>query len=77
MTTAAIRRKLHNYLEVADDKKIKAIYTMVEEEIKMGDVEYAPELNRRLAAYENGTEKIVTAAESKKRISKLLKGAKK
>jgi len=81
MTTAAIRQKLHSYLEVADDKKIKAIYTMVEEEIKMGDVAYTPELktelDRRLAAYENGTEKAVTASESKKRISKLLKGAKK
>ncbi|CAN5590521.1 hypothetical protein BH11BAC3_BH11BAC3_21910 [soil metagenome] len=34
MTTAAIRQQLHNYLEVAEDKKLKAIYTMMEEEIK-------------------------------------------
>ncbi len=27
MDTAAIRQQLHNYLEVADDKKIKALYT--------------------------------------------------
>ena len=34
MKAAAIRRELHNYLEVAGDKKLKAIYTMVEEKIK-------------------------------------------
>ena len=39
--------------------------------------ELKAEVDRRLAAYENGTEKAVTAAESKKRINKLLKGSKK
>lgn len=33
MDTAIIKSRLHNYLEFAGDKKIKAIYTMVEEEI--------------------------------------------
>ena len=31
MTTTIIRKKLVEYLKVADDKKIKAIYTMVED----------------------------------------------
>ena len=34
MDTAAIRRQLHNYLEVAEDKKVKAICTMMESGIK-------------------------------------------
>jgi len=81
MKTTAIRQKLHNYLEVANDKKIKAIYTMVEEAIEEAGVEYSDdfkaELDRRSAAYKNGSEKPVTAAESKKRIAKLLTSARK
>ena len=34
MTAAAIRDKLYNYIRVADDKKVKAIYTMLENEIE-------------------------------------------
>lgn len=77
MTTLAIRQQLHNYLEVADDKKIKAIYTMMEAEIKERAIEYTDdfktELDRRQAAYKRGKSKIITAGESKKRIQKILK----
>ena len=31
MNTNAIRQKLPGYLEVADDKKVHAIYSMIEE----------------------------------------------
>jgi len=79
MTSTAIRQKLHSYLEVANDKKVKAIYTMVEEAIEEEGVDYTDEfkaeLDRRYAAYKDGSEKAVTAAESKKRIQKLLKSA--
>jgi len=79
MNTAAIRQKLHSYLEIANDKKIKAIYTMVEEAIDEAGVvytdEFKAELDRRQAAYKDGSEKTITAAESKKRIQKLLKSA--
>ena len=33
MTTAAIRKKLITYLADADEKKVKAVYTLFEEEI--------------------------------------------
>jgi hypothetical protein len=34
MDTASIRKQLHHYLEVADDRKLKAIYIMIEDEIQ-------------------------------------------
>jgi len=34
MTTAAIRHKLYDYIRVAEDKKVKAIYTMLAGEIE-------------------------------------------
>jgi putative addiction module component (TIGR02574 family) len=55
---AAIRRKLHDYLEVADDKKIKAIYTLVEQEVEEGIEEYTEafkaELDRRYEEHKKG-----------------------
>ena len=36
MTIVAIRKKLSNYLQIADDKKIKAIYALLEDEINQG-----------------------------------------
>lgn len=33
MTTTLIRKKLINYLENADEKKVKAVYTIFEDEI--------------------------------------------
>ena len=81
MNTIAIRQKLHSYLEVANDKKLKAIYTMVEEEIEETEVgytgEFKAELDKRYAGYKNGTAKIVTTTESKKRIAKILKAGRK
>ncbi|MEO6228818.1 MAG: hypothetical protein ABJB11_08965 [Ferruginibacter sp.] len=77
MTTAAIRQQLHNYLEVAEDKKLKAIYTMMEEEIKESAVDYTDEfkaeLDRRYAGYKSGKAKMITEVESKTRIAKILK----
>ena len=77
MTTTAIRKQLHSYLEVAEDKKIKAIYTMMEEEIKESAVEYTDEfkaeLDKRYSEYKTGKAKMISAEESRKRIQKILK----
>ncbi len=35
MGAVAIREKLQNYIRKADDKKVKAIYTMVENDIEL------------------------------------------
>ena len=37
MTTANIRHKLYDYIRMAEDKKVKALYTMLEEEIGEAD----------------------------------------
>jgi hypothetical protein len=37
MTTTAIREKLYDFIRVADDKKVKAIYMMLEDEITATD----------------------------------------
>ena len=76
MNTANIRQQLQNYLEVADDKKVKAIYTMMEDEIKEVNSAYSDELkaelDKRYASYKSGKTRMVSAAESKKRINKIL-----
>jgi len=81
MTTAAIRQKLHSYLEVADDKKIKAIYAIMEEQIEEYDEEYSDEfkaeLDRRIEDYRSGKAKMITAEESKRRIDEILKAHRK
>lgn len=76
MTTATIRQKLHNYLEVADDKKIRAMYTMMETEVENGSLIYTDELksvlDQRLESYKSGKINLVTEEESRKRIHDIL-----
>jgi len=75
MTTVAIRKKLTDYLKVADEKKIKAIYALVEDEIDQPVLEYTDELkeelDNRLNDY-NKSGKIITAAAAKKQIDQIL-----
>lgn len=70
MTTTAIRKKLVNYLKIADEKKVKAIYTMVEDEIGTAEndwgKDFIKELNRRSRQFRNGSSKIFTWEETKK-----------
>ncbi len=57
MSTTEIRRKLFDYIREADDKKVKAIYTIVENEIQRdADIwtdEFLQELNKRTADFES------------------------
>lgn len=79
MSTDILRQKLHSYLEVADDKKVKAIYAIMENDIEESAMEYSgeikKELDRRYAEYKSGKAKMVTAGESRKRVQKILKAA--
>jgi hypothetical protein len=70
MTTTAIRKKLEEYLKTADDKKIKAIYTIVEDEIETlanePDTAFIKELKKRSKAFTEGKGKEYTWEETKK-----------
>lgn len=81
MTTTSIRQKLHSYLELADDKKVKAMYTILEEDIEDLTIEYPDELknelDKRLEDLKSGKSKSISAKESKKRINKIMQSGKK
>jgi hypothetical protein len=70
MTTTIIRKKLVDYLKVADDKKVKAIYTMLEDEINTAendwDKNFVKELNRRSKQFKKVNSKVYTWEETKK-----------
>jgi hypothetical protein len=62
MTTATIREKLYDYIRVADDKKIKAIFMMLEDDISeqiewWKDQNVVSELEKRYKAWDTGKEK--------------------
>ncbi|MES2702873.1 MAG: addiction module protein [Bacteroidota bacterium] len=81
MTTTVIRQKLSTYMQTADDKKIKAIYTIVEDEIETAandwDNDFKRELERRSKAFKNGTSKAYTWEETKRAAIAKVKGKKK
>lgn len=78
MTTVAIRKKLTDYLQVADDKKVKAMYALLKDDIEQ-ELEYTPALKKQLDAavthYKKGG-KMISAATADKAIRKLLHPAK-
>jgi hypothetical protein len=69
MTTTAIRKKLTAWLKVADDQKVKAIYTMVADDINTAendwDADFVKELKQRSKAVANGTAKTFTWEQTK------------
>jgi len=77
MTTATIRARLADYIRIADEKKLKAIYVMVEDEINDAEpVDYTPslksELDRRVTHYLEGG-KMVSPADMNKRLQSIRK----
>jgi putative addiction module component (TIGR02574 family) len=57
MSSAQIRQRLHDYIDIAEDKKLKAIYTLLQDDIDDGyqlTEEQKAELDRRLHDYKNG-----------------------
>lgn len=59
MSTAAIRERLFEYIRFSDDKKVRAIYTMVEDDIierlyLWEDKDFLKELDRRIDEIETG-----------------------
>jgi hypothetical protein len=77
VNTTTIREELHHYLEVVDDKKVKAIYAVMQDGMRASAVDYTVsfkvELDARSQSFENGSAKMITKTVSENRIQKLLK----
>ena len=76
MSTTAIRHKLYDYIRVADEKKLNAIYNLLENEIEQTndwwkDKLFTKELDSRYQLLENGSDKGFTVEELEKSVSKL------
>jgi hypothetical protein len=78
MTATAIRKKLHTYIDNADIKKVKAIYTMLEDSISeetKWDVAFTNELDDRYNEYKKIGQS-VSEKEATERINHILKKGK-
>lgn len=69
MKKEELKQRLHHYIETAKEKKIKAIYMMVEEDIDeqydfWKDENFTAELQRRENEYLKGRAKTYTLEES-------------
>ena len=75
-TALNIRHKLFDYIRVADDKKLNAIYNLLEDEIDQtskwwNDKQFVSELDRRFQALENGVDKGFTVPQLQQSIDKI------
>lgn len=75
-TSAYIRHKLYDYIRLADDKKLSAIYSLLEGEIEetsewWKDKGFVEELDKRFESLENGSDKGFTVEQLKTSIDKL------
>ena len=75
MTTTAIRQKLYEYIRFADDKKIKAIYTVVADDAKetadwWEDKKLLAKINKADADMESGKDKGIMWTDAKKQLLK-------
>ncbi len=78
MTTTAIREKLYDFIRVADDKKLKAIFWMLEDEMEerakwRKDKVFTEQLDKEFAAWKNGKEKAFTLSDINTSIETLKK----
>ncbi len=61
MTTTAIREKLNDYIKTADERQLKAIYNLFEDQMApaydwSADEDFVAELDERVRKYEAGIE---------------------
>lgn len=78
MTIAAIRQKLHEYIDSASDKKVKAFYTIIEEELNddynpLKDPTFVAELDKEYQAYQKDPSTAISWDELKSKTRKRLK----
>jgi hypothetical protein len=78
MTTTTIRERLYDYIRVADDKKVKAIYTLLEDQIVppadwSEDEDFVGELDERVRRYEAGIDPAFSIEEAKSSLNEMKK----
>ena len=78
MTLTKVRQQLHEYIDHADEKKIKAIYTLLESDIEdtghAYDVTTLHMLEERRTEYLRGDVKGMTVTESMEFVKKEMEG---
>lgn len=81
MTTTDIREKLVSYLRIADEKKVKAIYTMVEDDINTEandwDEKFVKEMQLRSKSFIRDASKTYSWEETKKALTQRIKSKRK
>lgn len=75
MDTAQIRQKLYDYISHADDRKVKAIYTIIESDINQvnewwKDDELISEIEKRASNLKSGEDKGVSWDDLKNELAK-------
>ena len=78
MESVELRQKLHHYIENAEEKKLQAIFTMVEDEINeyynhWDDEDFVNELHQREQSYLNETAKTYSVSDSASRAREAIK----
>ena len=73
MNTATIRKKLYEYIRVADDRKVRAIYTIIENDVIepyewWNDNELLTELDHRSEQIKSGNDPGMLWEDAKKEI---------
>ena len=76
MTTNQIREKLSDYIRIADDKKVEAIYTILEGELTetfewWNDKAVIHELDESYSAYKSGEARAYTLQEVEASVEEL------
>ena len=76
MTSIALRKKVHHYVDTTDDKILKAVYTILEEYARSKEEpdtlltkEQREELDKTLADHKAGKLKYYTADQTRKMLS--------
>ena len=80
MTTVSIRRTLHEYIRFADEKKVKALFTIIEDEINqkrnLWTKEFAAEMKGRSHDLTSGKVKGSSRESVRKKVLSILKNGK-
>ena len=78
MAILSIRDKLYDFIRIADDKKVNAIYRLLEDDIEQTNEwwknpNFTKELDKRLEAMDSDTDKGVSINELEKSVDLLRK----